>query len=165
MYTIYLVFSDNTSKISLALFQLINWYSIWSPLGTLRYYKDALSELHKRLIALWPLQLSQTVAGLICTLIKFSAWSAKLKVTDRWHLFRDLICMILFWHTSNISYWKSMPFQDPSDELHTRDKKCNMSYHYNIAYFLNFMVMFLFCMWKWYFVTKIVLTYCEKKLF
>ena len=117
------------------------------------------------LLALWPLQLSQTVAGLICTLIKFSAWSAKLKVTDRWHLFRDLICMILFWHTSNISYWKSMPFQDPSDELHTRDKKCNMSYHYNIAYFLNFMVMFLFCMWKWYFVTKIVLTYCEKKLF
>ena len=159
MCNIYLVFSDNTSKISLALFQLINWYSIWSPLcakGTtshkLQNCKHALcpsrSELHKRLIALWPLQLSQTVTRLICTLIKFSAWSAKLKVTDRWHLFRDLICMILFWHTSNISYWKSMPFQDPSDELHTRDKKCNMSYHYNIAYFLNFMVMFLFCMWK-----------------
>ena len=126
----------------------IDWYSFFfvQPITLV------IVHCPKRLIALWPLQLSQTVARLICTLIKFSAWSSKLKVTDQWLLFRDSICMILFWYTSNISYKKSMSFQDPSDELHTRDKKCNMSYHYNIAYFLNFMVMFfdkfLFCMWK-----------------
>ena len=74
-------------------------------------------------------------------------------------IFFESLCLIFYVvHTRYLDLWVRKEFCGDLSKLHQKSPKCSLSK-------LSLIILILFSVKKWYFVTKIVLTYCEEKLF